>query len=168
MNSADEIEKLQTLHDQGLLTDDEFAQTKARLLARSSDESPAAGADALSAAVEHLHVWNEIIQLDLDWERERESYMVRGRYGSRNPPSEELVVIQVVFLIGFGFYIMFSASETGVTGLFLLIGLVFIIFGVGSGVFSFKKASAYKQAKQRYTERRKQLAARRSPGSREL
>ena len=168
MSIAEEIEKLQALHGQGALTDDEFAQTKATLLARFSDEPPAAGVDALNEAVERLRLRTEITQLDLDWERERESHMIRGRYGARYLPSAERGVIQAIAMVGFGIYMMFVGPSIGVTGVFLMLGLGFIIIGVLVGVTSFKKTSAYKAAEQRYKERRRELAAGQSSGSREL
>jgi phage shock protein PspC (stress-responsive transcriptional regulator) len=40
MSLADELQKLQTLREQGALTDDEFTQAKKRLLDGTSDEGP--------------------------------------------------------------------------------------------------------------------------------
>lgn len=45
MNQADELAKLQRLHDMGSLTDDEFAQAKAHLLEGRRDRDDARGFD---------------------------------------------------------------------------------------------------------------------------
>lgn len=45
MNQADELAKLQRLHDAGSLTDDEFAQAKAHLLEGRRDRDDARGFD---------------------------------------------------------------------------------------------------------------------------
>ncbi|HEY0734860.1 MAG TPA: SHOCT domain-containing protein [Herpetosiphonaceae bacterium] len=167
MSIAEEIEKLQVLHAQGALTDAEFSQAKATLLDRLSSEQPAAYSSELNQEMQYLRLQNEINQLDRDWDRERETYMVRGRYGSRYIPSEGTSLLGGIAIVGFGLFWTISTLEMGAPGFFPLFGVIFIIFGAVTSFISYGKAGAYKEAEQRYQERRRQLASHRSSGSQE-
>jgi phage shock protein C len=54
MSVADEIERLKTLHAQGVLNDAEFAQAKARALGQGAHENVASTANAASAWLHRL------------------------------------------------------------------------------------------------------------------
>jgi phage shock protein C len=54
MSVADELERLQTLRAQGVLSDAEFAQAKARVLGQNTHESVAGGTSAASAWLHRL------------------------------------------------------------------------------------------------------------------
>lgn len=153
MSIADEIAKLQALHAQGALTDDEFSQARARLHARLLDEW-------FASDPAYLRLENEIQQLDLDWERERESYMVRSRSGSLYVPSEVLSVLGVTAAVGFGIFLMVSAASMSTNASSALAGAILIILGPVVGIFYYTKATEYKQAERNYQERRQQLISR--------
>lgn len=162
MSIAEEIEKLQALHVQGALTDDEFAQAKAKLLAHSSDEQSTSNSDTLSDEVEYLRLEQDLTRLDRDWDRERERYMVQGRYGSRYLPSEGGSVFMGILIVCFGIFWTISAASMGAPVFFPIFGVIFIIFGAVTSFTSFSKAGAYKEAERHYQERRQQLLARRN------
>lgn len=153
MSIADEIEKLQVLHAQGALTGDEFSQAKAVLHARLLDERSASDP-------EYLRLENEIHQLDLDWERERESYMIRGRGGSLYVASEGLSVLGVIAAVSLGIFLMVSAGSMSTNASSGLGGVILIIIGPVVGIFYYTKATEYKQAERSYQERRRDVVSR--------
>jgi hypothetical protein len=158
MNLANQIERLRALHAEGALTDTEFAQAKAALLARLSDNSPANNSDALRRQDAYLHTQNELNLLDQEWARKRERYMEQDRHGVRSVPSQGMSVIAGVASIGFG--ILWMISTTGTPAFAPLFGLLFIIVGAATSIHSFNKASNYKYAEQQYIRRRAALLAR--------
>jgi hypothetical protein len=154
MNIAEEIRKLQELHVSGALTDAEFAQAKARVLA---GETEAAQADALRDQLSELQREQALDRLDRAWDRERESYMVTSRYGHRYRPSKVNSIIMAAGIVGFGLIWGFTAVTFGGGlhgGLFPLLGAVFVAFGLGMASFSFVRANQYDQAYRRYQRQR--------------
>jgi len=77
MNLSDEVKQLHALHLSGVLTDDEFAQAKARVLTGGSANS------ALDEALSRIQSENALTRLDLDWQVEREKYMTARKNGQR-------------------------------------------------------------------------------------
>lgn len=167
MSIAEEIEKLQALHDQGALSEDEFNQAKVTLLARLADEQSVSYTSDLNKEAEHLRLQNELNQLDLDWEHERESYKVRGRNGARYIPSVPISIIAMIAGIVFGVVWISLTVSQGELGLPTFFGLLVIFVVVGRSVYDYNKARGYRQAQGRYQERRQQLLSRRSSGNRE-
>lgn len=118
MSLSEEIHKLRELHDAGDLTDEEFAQAKARLLRDESAntanrESGNLGNDSLQAHLEHIQQDNEIARLDRQWSMEREQYLVRGRYGRTSIPTEGGSIGAGIVIIVFGIFWMIMASSIG-------------------------------------------------------
>lgn len=161
MSIANEIEKLQVLHAQGALTDDEFSQAKAALLARISAAPSASDPGGLSAEMEYLRLQNELNLLDREWEHQREAYKVEGRYGARYIPTEGNSLLGGILIVGFGILWTFMAASMGAPIFFPLFGVIFIIVGAVTSFMSYNKAGSYKDAEQRYLERRRQLSSRR-------
>lgn len=159
MSIADEFRKLQELHRSGALTDDEFAQAKARVLAGQQAD---ANAEVVREQLAQMQRQQALDRLDRDWELERERYMVTSRYGNRYPPSKAGSIIMGVAAIGFGAIWMFMAAGVGggiggVGGFFPLFGVVFVLFGLAVTAYSFIRASQYDQAYRRYRHRRAML-----------
>lgn len=159
MTIADEIERLQTLHAQGALTDAEFTQAKGAVLTRYAVESAVVAHAPQHDQSDALRFEHELARLDREWMIERESYMVTGRYGRRSLPSEASSILMALFIGGFGLFWTISAASMGAPGFFPLFGVLFILFGVGTSIQSFTKAGAYKQAEQAYQRRRADLLA---------
>jgi hypothetical protein len=164
MNIADELRKLQDLHRAGALTDEEFATAKAAVLAGGSGGSEAAGEGTMREELEEIKLQNEVARLDREWEMERQHYMVAGRYGSQYVPSRGMSVLGGVFFAGFGLiWIVMAASMGGGFGggfdLFPLFGVLFILFGVGTSIYSYTKATQYEEAYQAYQRRRAEVLA---------
>ena len=125
MSIADDIARLQEMHESGALTDAEFVAPKARLLAADSPASAPSQDAGLQRDVRRLGIQNQILQLDQDWQAERETLMVRGRYGSRYTPTRSsslrlaaVVGMASLFLLVFPAFVPFTGSTVpfGVAG----------------------------------------------------
>lgn len=159
MALADELRKLQELHDNGSLTDAEFAAAKAKVLAQ--DAAPAKD-QAMQEHLEEIKAQNAVAQLDRQWAMERERYMVAGNYGVRQLPSKALSVLGGVVITGFGIVWTAMAANMGggfegAPSFFPLFGVLFILAGIGFSIYSFSKASQYEEAHARYRRRRVEL-----------
>lgn len=153
MNLIEELDKLQQLHRSGALSDDEFAAAKSQILGQGALAPPAASgvADRLQAIAHH----NEVAALDREWEIARESYMITGKHGHRYIPTQAGSALLGVALGLFGAY--WTAMAFGTWG--ALIGVLIIAVGVGTGLYSFSRATKYSKAEQRYQEQRAELLA---------
>ena len=90
MSLADELKKLEELRWNGTLTDEEFAQAKAVLLAALEEELEAPDAHANPKLAEHLaevRYQNELTRIDREWEIEKEQYMITAKGGHRYIPT---------------------------------------------------------------------------------
>jgi hypothetical protein len=168
MNIADELRKLQGLHQSEALSDEEFARAKRAVLERAEGAEPAAG--VVREELDHLRQQNELLQLDQDWDRERERYMVTGKHGHRYLPSKGMSVLGGAVVTGFGIlWTIFAASfptmdhAPGVFGLFPLFGVLFVLFGIGVSVYQYNKAGEYERAEARYRQRRREIQGRAGP-----
>jgi hypothetical protein len=163
MSIADELRKLEELRRSGALTDEEFAQAKARVLA--GDPGPRPDDETLRNHLAELKLENELARLDREWQVERERYQMTGRGGYRYTPSRASSVVMGLVVVGFGILWTITAASMahgfpdGPAALFPLAGLLFILAGVVVSVFSFWRASQYEEALQRYQRRRARLLA---------
>ena len=154
MSIADEIRKLQELHQAGALTDAEFAQAKARVLAGQPGK---AQGDELRDELAELRRQRALDRLDREWDHERERYMVTSCYGNRYTPSKTNAVVMAVGIIGFGvlFAVMPIIMVGGMGGsVFTLIGVAVVIAGLLAALFTYTRASQYDRAYQRYQRQR--------------
>ncbi len=169
MSIADELQKIEELYAHGTLTRDEFEQAKAKALTEAAP-TPIPAADSQTARqIAQLQRQNAVAQLDREWEMEKEQYMVTGRYGSRSLPSEGGSLFGGLIIAGFGvFWTIFafsitsgaaSAGAPGIASVFPFFGILFVIVGVGSSISSYFKAGQYREAAQRYQEKRARLLA---------
>ena len=148
MSIADELRKLQELHDQGGLSDEEFATAKAKVLAGG-----AAPDSVLQEHLEEIKEQNDVAALDREWAAERERYMVTGRYGNRYIPNKGSSLM-VGFIVAFGGMMWtIMAANMGGWGFFPAFGVLFVLVGLGISVFSYMKADEYGKAYARYQRR---------------
>lgn len=159
MSIAEEIERLQQLRERGALSEDEFQRAKARVLGAASTLGVPS-----EAHLRRIEAQNEVERLDREWEMERETYMVTGRYGSRSLPSEGGSIFGGVFVALFGGLWTMGAANAGAPTFFWLFGVFFVLMGVGSSIVSFNKAGAYREAHERYKRRRAELMSRNGLG----
>lgn len=165
MSLADDLTKLEELRRTGALTETEFAQAKAKLLAGETAPAGDAIADKLGEQLAEVRYQNELQRIDREWATEREKYMITGRYGRRHIPTagESLVGGIVIGVFGafwtiMAFSITSGAPDEGPFALakvfFPLFGIAFTCFGVYMGFHAYGKAEAYNKAFAAYQARR--------------
>ncbi len=165
MSLADDLTKLEELRRTGALTEAEFAQAKAAVLAGGGAPARDAVADTMAAQLAEVRYQNELERIDREWAIEREKYMVIGKHGRRHIPTVggsigAAVAIGVfgVFWTIMAFSITSVAPDVGPFALaktfFPLFGVAFVVFGVWSGIHAAKKAEAYNRAFAAYQRRR--------------
>lgn len=160
MSLADEMRKLQELHQSGGLSDSEFAAAKAAVLAGGAE----AAGDALREELKEIRRQTELARLDQEWSLERERYMIAGQYGYRSRRGMALAGGATVVAFGLLWTIMATAMVGNFGGPFLmfpLFGVLFIAFGAGLSIYTYTRAAAYDQAHAAYQRRR--AAALRDP-----
>jgi Short C-terminal domain len=158
MSVADELRKLQELHQSGALTDEEYADAKGSVLAGPADRPEDSGVKGHLHEIRHQ---NDIAQLDREWAMERDRYMVAGRWGYRYVPSRGMSLLGGVVITVFGVIWTMMTVSMGAPGFFPLFGVVFILFGLGASAYAFIKASEYEAGYKRYRQRRAALMNRR-------
>jgi hypothetical protein len=162
MTISDELQKLAELRRNGTISEDEFELAKKRVLEGPQEVIP-------SAQLEELSARTELMQLDREWELERENYMVLGKYGRKQIPGKTSSLFGGIFIVASGIlWTLMAASMTGFGGagtfdLFPLFGVLFILFGAGLSVHAFLKAGQYEEAQRRYRRRRQEIQGRNRP-----
>src|SRR5260221_7051067 len=160
MSIADELRKLGELHRSGALTDQEFAKAKAKVLAGGGqDGASGSQEETLREHLNELRRETELARLDCEWQLERERFQMAGRYGSRYMPTKVSGIVMAVGTAGFG--IVWTVMAAGIGGgmdgpaaLFPLFGVLFVLFGIGVGAYTFLRATQFDEAQQRYQRRR--------------
>ncbi len=156
MSLADELERLQALHDSGTLTDSEFADAKAKVLAENQPSATVASS-GVQRDLRRLQIQNEILSLDQSWSDEREDYMLHGRYGSRSVPNESSSMSAAVFLcVLFLIVGIVGASISGGTPIVVMSVLGFL-GGIWCGFYYSAKAGIYDAAYEQYQQERRDL-----------
>lgn len=173
MSLADELAKLEDLRRSGALTDAEFTQAKAKLLAGGAPATDAV-ADRLADQLAETRYQNELERVDREWQIEREKYMVADKYGRRHIPTTGTGKLTAVgggifgaFWTIMAFSITSGAPDAGPFSIakifFPLFGVAFTIGAIAYGIHLTGKAEAYNRAFAAYQARR---AAVERPGSR--
>lgn len=145
MGISDELKKLDEFRRNGVLSHDEFETAKRRIL-----ENPDITTN--SAQLDDIRTQLQFVQLDQEWECERERYMVTGRRGQRYVPTKARSVIQAIAFVGFGvFWTIMTRTTVGfgqVESLspFPVFGMLIVLVGVGMPLHSFIVASRYEGA----------------------
>jgi hypothetical protein len=156
MNLADELSKLQQLHQNGALTDEEYARAKDAVLARAEESSPDERS-AVQRQLDQMQRQQALLRLDQDWDRERASYLMRGKHGQFYPPSKFLSVAVGIFVAIFGIIWTMGTLSLGAPGFFPFFGVFFVLLAIGVSIYNYKRAEAYEQAEARYRQRRAEM-----------
>lgn len=167
MSLADELHKLEALRRAGTLTDAEFAQAKALLLAGQPAPGQTLG-QQLTDQLAEMQYQNELARIDREWANERESYYVTGRHGQRSLPSAGAGIATAVIGGGFGAFWTFTAYSMSQAGPRLgngvspgdvmpLFGVMLTLAAVGYGIYLYSRAQAYEQALAAYHARRARI-----------
>src|SRR5262245_30303980 len=88
MWSEDAIRRLQTLHEKGCLTDEQFADGRAAILSNAP----------LDEHVAEIVLREELAELDSQWESERDQYVVQFKQIRYLPTKSSSVLIGVVMV----------------------------------------------------------------------
>lgn len=165
MSLADDLTKLEELRRTGALSEKEFAQAKAKLLAGDAAPASDAVAEKLGEQLAEVRYQNELERIDREWAIEREKYMVPDRYGRRYVPTTGASLAGGIGIGVFG--LIWTVTAFSITGsapdempfslvkvFFPLFGIGFTIFGVYMGFHAYGKAEAYNKAFAAYQARR--------------
>lgn len=152
MSIADELQKLQALCREGALTDDEFVQAKAALLAGSSvpphPQSTEDLVEQLAAARRQI----ELMRIDQDWETEQKNYLVWFAGDRIIPTTLRAWAFGLLgMLLGAGLIIADFSAESR---FFTIWGISFITVWGAFGLYVHFRARAYAIANQAYLRRR--------------
>ena len=117
--------------------------------------------EQIAEDVAELKYRQELEDLDRQWERERESFMVSDKHGRRQVPSKGGGLVGAIVAVIFGIFWIKTASEAGAPAIFPLFGVLFIVAGIFVGIASCSDADDYRKAEQRYRRRRAAVKRRR-------
>lgn len=168
MSIADELKKLEDLRWNGTLTDAEFAQAKAALLAQLAPPplpAPAAATEQPTRPLGDERYQSELKRIDREWAREKDKYMIANKDGRRYVPTTGEIIAGAVMVAALGvFWTLFSlgiaigAPSAGpflaVKVFFLLLGVAITASGVWSGLRAAERTEAYNRAHAAYQRRR--------------
>ena len=165
MSLADDLMKLEDLRRTGALTDTEFAQAKAKLLAAGAPAPGDAVAEKLGEQLAETRYQNELERIDREWQIEREHFMVADKHGRRHIPTVGTGQLTAVggglfgvFWTVMAFGITSGAPDVGPFSIakvfFPLFGVVFTVGAMVYGVHLVNKANAYNKAFAAYQKRR--------------
>jgi phenylpropionate dioxygenase-like ring-hydroxylating dioxygenase large terminal subunit len=171
---ADELSKLQRLYADGVLTEAEFGQAKAQVLAGQAQAGAHAGAHAGAALTDQQwqeqRYHNELARIDREWELEQKEYMVYSRVGPQIPKRDDLSIFQwipsvfgAVFIV-IGLLGLFSAASgewrTSPWPVYFIPIFMggFVVWFVWTISNDYKnKADAYQAAYRHYHQRRSEV-----------
>ena len=174
MGLVDELQKLDDLRRRGTLTDAEFEQAKAVLLAGGQGPADQPLDRRLADQLDDIRHQNELAQIDRNWEIERQQYLVASRYGHRQVPTSGMGlgsaivggVFGAIWTVG-AVSITISAPDFGPFAVakfaFPLFGIVFTLTAIGWGVRCYLRAQQYEAAFRAYQVRRGQASPEQFP-----
>lgn len=117
--------------------------------------------DEIEDKLEELHREQKIAALDREWDVAQEGFKVRRKDGSTYLPSKTGSIMTGVAGVGVGLFIMLlgigTSAGSGPGGVFILVGCVAMLAGVGATIWQYHRADAYEKAKLRYQRRRQQI-----------
>ena len=157
MNIVEELERLQEMYRNGTLTEEEFRQAKAAILAKAAEGQSTENTQAVHQQSEELQKQNAILKIDKDWLEERTQHI--SDYGQVREPQEWHWKVALVFGIIFGTCMFvvaicaagWTAEGVGVGG---VLALIFIAIFAGGSAWYYSKYDRYKKACAAYQERR--------------
>ena len=115
--------------------------------------------DRIEAKVDRLDRRSELADLDRDWDRTRQSLMVRGKHGREKEPSVVGGVIAgAVGLAGAAFAATMSAGAGFPTIVKIGFPLVFAGVGLYAAYHNLSKADRWRREERRYRRRRAELS----------
>ena len=156
MNIVEELERLQELYRNGTLTEEEFRQAKAAILAKAAEGRPTENTQAVHQQSEELQKQNAVLKIDKDWLEECTQHMWQDDFGNAREPKEWMWKLVAIFGTIFGICMFVPGIAVGgaavaVAGVF---ALVIIVAFAGCSAWYYSKYDRYKKAYAAYQERR--------------
>ena len=145
---TDELERLRALHDDGTLTDAEFAGAKTKALTGDDGMGGAALKD-----IQALRLQTELLRVDQDWTKEREKHMLYREEGGHGEPNSGAGSVAAV-LFGVIGLITLAIGGKDFSEITVPLGLLLLAAGIGIGIYSHSTAKAYEEALERYQQQR--------------
>jgi len=113
--------------------------------------------DQLTEQVRYLAWQNELNALDREWEREKQSYMIRDKRGGVHEPNEFMTFFGAA-VFGMVAVVAFAVAAGSGSGAPLLFALFAIVGGLVTTVINYNKSRDYRAAHRRYMARRQALS----------
>ncbi|MFN0053460.1 MAG: hypothetical protein ACKV0T_14850 [Planctomycetales bacterium] len=111
---------------------------------------------AMASDLDAIRRQNEVAQLDREWEREREQYLITGRRGRTSLPSVSGSMWMLVLGLPFGLFWTVTSYFLGAP-IVPCFGLVFLGVVVLASLVNYQKAVAYRSRLMDYERRRQEL-----------
>ena len=153
MNIANEIQKLQDLYRRGAISKKEYTIGKAAILAKFVPGTIVTEDSVVQKRLEEMKLLDEVTRIDLEWQAQRENYMMTGKYGNRYVPRKSIEILLGILIVGIGIFFVGKAALTS-NFILLLTGVFFVLLGIQSSMFRYGKACEYERAYQTYLSRR--------------
>jgi hypothetical protein len=134
-------------------------RTATSIFTESAGDEPAG---RLADQLNELALQNELNRIDLEWQNEREAFLIGNPFGAKNVPRKDGARLGIVFavVVGIGF-IIFTASlpRARAIGAPIWAGGIVLLVGLGSAIQAYSKAAAYERAEAQYRRRREAVTA---------
>jgi hypothetical protein len=157
---ADEIRKLEQLRQEDILSQADFERAKENLL------EGVRGNQEMQNRLAKVEVQNRLMEIDQEWELERQKHMVQGKHGLYEPTMDRTIagsVIMIIFgLASFGMFASLSNSPIHFVAepmmtILILIGIVSLIGAVGIFISGMNQSTNYQIAKSDYEKKRSDI-----------
>jgi DNA-directed RNA polymerase subunit RPC12/RpoP len=117
-------------------------------------DQPAA---AKTPFIDEISRQDELLRLDRLWEREREEYLIRGKFGQTRIPRTGTGLLTMTFGVIFGGLLIGMNVAMGTPVIFSWLGGLFIMSVVIGSVGTLRKARLYRAREAEYARRREEL-----------
>jgi hypothetical protein len=156
MDIVEELERLQDLYRNGTLTEEEFRQAKAAILAKAAEGQSTENTQAVHQQLEELQKQNTILKIDKGWLEERTQYMWQDDFGNAREPKEWMWQFVAVFGTIFAMCIFLPGIGVGgaAVGIAGVLALIIIVAFAGCSAWYYSRYDRYRKAYAAYQERR--------------
>ncbi len=105
--------------------------------------------EQLADQVAHLQLQNAREDIDRQWDRERERFLIRQKDGRQTEPSTFGSIVGACVMGAIGLFAG-GAMHPG-------IGVLIVVVAIGVGLFGMQRATKFEQARRRYQQRKTNL-----------
>lgn len=112
---------------------------------------------AMAKDIDEIKRHNELEQLDRDWERERENYLVRGKDGHTSIPTTAGSLVGMTIGVIFSIFWIGLTASAGAPGFLQFFGVAALVLVVFGSLNNCRKALKYRSREADYEQRRQAL-----------